>query len=377
MGLHPLRLPTLCLIAGCLAVQLAADEQVAIRSVASQEHSFRVVRVQSGLRNPWSIAFLPDGSALISERGGALHRLADGTLSLITGTPAVYAVGQGGLLDIEPHPDFDSNQLIFFSFSEGWPGDNRTAVARARLVGRRLRDVDIIFRMNQPGRTKFHFGSRLLFLADGTLLVTLGDRGEQQRAQDPRDHAGSVVRIDVDGNALADNPFYGSASAAADIYTYGHRNPQGLALQPSSGLVWLHEHGPRGGDELNVLVPGRNYGWPRVTFGRAYSGRTIGSGSAAPGLEQPRIHWTPSIAPSGMTFYSGRRFRSWKDNIFVGALAGKHLRRLVLEGDRVVHQEQLLVNRVGRVRDVKEGPRGNLWLLTDERNGAIFRIEPR
>ena len=380
MGLYPLRFLTICAVAGCLAIQLACavDGRVLIESITSEEHDFRVIEVQSGLRNPWSIAFLPDDSVLVSERAGKLYRLANGSAKPIeiTGVPAVYAAGQGGLLDIEPHPDFATNQQLFFSFAEGNASANRTAVARGRLDGTRLRDVEVIFRMNRPGQSKMHFGSRLLFLPDDTLLVTLGERGEMQRAQDPHDHAGSVVRIDTDGNVPSDNPFYGSTRAAAEIYTYGHRNPQGLALQPNSGLVWLNEHGPRGGDEVNILAPGLNYGWPRITYGRDYSGGEIGIGSAAAGLEQPSIYWTPSIAPSGMTFYSGQRFGKWKDNIFVGVLKGKHLRRLVVQGRTIVHQEELLRDRVGRIRDVKEGPRGNLWVLTDKRNGAILRLEP-
>lgn len=355
-----------------------AEPAVVAERVESEVEAFRVVRVADGLNHPWSIAFLPGGSALVSERPGGLLRLdtRTGARRTLSGTPRVAAVGQGGLLDVEPHPAFAENRLVYLSYATGRSGRYATSIARGRLTDSGLEDVEVLFTMNRPSGGPLHFGSRLVFGADGMLYASLGERGERHRAQDPADHAGAIIRLRDDGTAPADNPF-AAGGGAAEVYSFGHRNPQGLAVHPVTGRLWSHEHGPQGGDEINVIEAGVNYGWPVISYGAEYgSGAPIGSGAAAPGMAQPVLHWTPSIAPSGMAFYDGDRFPGWRGDLFAGALAGRHLRRVQLDGERVVAQEVLLQGRVGRVRDVKQGPDGLLWLLEDARRGSIFRLEP-
>ena len=347
------------------------------RSHTSREHRFQVVPVVTGLEHPWALAFLPDGDLLVTERRGRLLRIgADGRHHRIEGLPRIAAVGQGGLLDLVLDPDFADNRLLYFSYSEQVGGGQRTAVARAELAGDRLVALQRIFAMNRASSGGRHFGSRLAFLPDGDLLVTVGDRGQRHRAQDPSDHAGSVLRMRPDGSPSPRVAALAIPGAAPEMFTFGHRNAQGLALHPTSGDIWIHEHGPRGGDEINILRGGANYGWPVVTYGREYSGPSIGVGTEAPGMEPPLLHWTPSIAPSGMAFYTGTGFPRWRGDLFVGALAGRHLRRVVVRDGAVVEQEVLLEGDLGRIRDVRQGPDGHLWLLTDERRGALYRIEP-
>ena len=355
-----------------------AEPTVVAERVESERETFRVVRVATGLANPWSIAFLPDGDALVSERPGALLRLEveTGALRSLDGVPRVAAVGQGGLLDVELHPGFADNRLVYLSYADGRSGRYATSIARGRLTDAGLEDVEVLFTMNRPSGARLHFGSRLSFGADGMLYATFGDRGERHRAQDPDDHAGTVIRLRDDGSVPDDNPFAGGGGAP-EVYSFGHRNAQGMAVHPVTGRVWLHEHGPQGGDEINVIEAGVNYGWPVITYGREYrSGARIGVGTAAPGMAQPVLHWTPSIAPSGMTFYDGDRFPGWRGDLFAGALVGQHLRRVQLDGERAVAEEVLLHRRVGRVRDVKQGPDGMLWLLEDARSASIYRLEP-
>ncbi len=367
----------LALLGGAAGWQAFAGEQVQIPRVRSQEATFRVVRVAGGLEHPWSLAFLPDGRILITERPGRMKLLAGGRLQPISGLPEVTAAGQGGLLDVALHPGFARNRWIYFSYSAGRGEELGTRVARARLDGTRLVDLQTIYAMKPGAPGGLHFGSRLAFAPDGTLLVSLGERGERDRAQSLLDPGGSVLRLRADGSIPPDNPFVGRGDALPEIYTYGHRNPQGLAVQPGTGWIWEAEHGPRGGDEVNLLQPGRNYGWPVITYGREYSGGRVGAGiTEREGMEQPVVYWVPSISPSGMTFYTGSAFPGWKGNLFVGALSGRQLRRLVLEGRRVVRQEALLQDALGRIRDVRQGPDGNLWLLTDEARGALYRLEP-
>ena len=365
------------LLALLTALAAGAEPSVVAERVVSDQATFRVVRVASGLTNPWSIAFLPDGDALVSERPGALLRLNvdTGTVRNLDGVPRVAAVGQGGLLDVELHPAFADNRVVYLSYADGRSGRYATSIARGRLTESGLEEVDVLFTMNQPSGGGRHFGSRLAFGADGMLYATFGDRGERHRAQDPADHAGTVIRLRDDGSVPDDNPF--ADGGAPEVYSFGHRNAQGLAVHPATGRLWLHEHGPQGGDEINVVDAGANYGWPVITYGREYrSGARIGVGTAAPSMAQPVLHWTPSIAPSGMTFYDGDRFPGWRGDLFAGALAGQHLRRVQLYGERAVAEEVLLHRRVGRVRDVKQGPDGMLWLLEDARNGSIYRLEP-
>ena len=344
----------------------------------SQSGPVSVTTVAEGLEHPWGLAFLPDGRMLATERPGRLRLVgADGALSApIGGVPQVYANGQGGLLDVALDPAFAENQLIYLSYSEpGGPGGG-TAVARARLAGDKLEALQVIFRQTPKLNSGHHFGSRLVFLNDGTLIVTLGDRNRREHIADMTSQVGKLVRINPDGSIPADNPFVGQAAYAPEIYSLGHRNAQGAALHPETGALWTAEHGARGGDEINQPQPGKNYGWPVISYGREYSGGKIGEGTAKPGLEQPAYYWDPSIAPAGMTFYTGDKFPSWRGNLFVGALKFKLLVRLTMEGDRVVAEERLFEDLDERIRDVVQGPDGYLYLLTDDDDGRILRLSP-
>ncbi|MCX7788871.1 MAG: PQQ-dependent sugar dehydrogenase, partial [Spirochaetes bacterium] len=310
---------------GVLLQPIAGFERTVIAEESSKVEKFQVVRLASGLENPWGLAFLPDGSLLVTERVGRLFILGpSGTRQTVQGVPVVSASGQGGLLDIALDPDFSANRLVYFSYSLPGPrGSSGTAVARARLEGNWLRNVEVLYEMKNKTSSNLHFGSRLVFGTDGMLYVSTGDRGERDRAQDLSDTAGKVLRIRPDGRVPEDNPWTGRAGgsvrgkAAPEVYTYGHRNIQGMAVHPQTGKLWVHEHGPRGGDEINVLKPGANYGWPVITYGKEYfGGLSIGEGTHKEGMEQPILHWTPSIAPSGMAFYTGDRFPRWKGNLF-------------------------------------------------------------
>ncbi len=348
------------------------------QEVASERVRFRVVTLASGLDHPWSLAFLPDGRMLVTERPGRLRLIArNGTLSApLAGLPTVAAQGQGGLLDIIADRDFASNKTLYFCFSEPGPGGTGSAIARARLGEVGLDDLRIIFRQSPKASGGLHFGCRLVAAPDATLFATLGERYQRDRAQDLGTHLGKVIRIRTDGSIPPDNPFVNRAGALPEIWSYGHRNPQGAALHPQTGRLWTHEHGARGGDEINLPEAGRNYGWPVITHGIDYSGASIGIGKAAPGMEQPRHFWVPSIAPSGMAFYVGDAFSPWKGNLLVGALAGQRLVRLELAGDTVKHEERLLADVNQRIRDVRVGPDGLVYVLTDSSNGRILRLEP-
>jgi len=340
----------------------------------------RLVTVAEGLEHPWGIAFLPDGRALVTERPGRLRIVAkDGTLGRpLEGVPEVHAINQGGLLDVALDPDFASNRLVYLSYTEPREGGNGTAVARGRLAEGALADVQVIFRQQPTVKGGHHFGSRLVFARDGRLFVTLGDRfTERARAQTLDSHLGKVVRIERDGKVPVDNPFANRAGALPEIWSYGHRNVQGAALHPKTGELWTNEHGPRGGDELNRTLAGRNYGWPTVSYGIEYSGGKISDSPTAPGIEPPVHHWVPSIATSGLLFYTGERFPKWRGSAFVGGLASKQVARLEMDGDRVVSEERLFEGVVNqRVRDVEQGPDGLIYLLTDEKKGRLLRIEP-
>lgn len=338
----------------------------------------RLVEVVRGLDSPWSMAFLPDGRMLLTERPGRMRVVSrDGTLSApLAGVPKVHAEGQGGLLDVALSPQFSTDQLIVFSYAQPTSSGARTAVARARLdlAALQLNDVKVIFSQNEDPAGKHHWGSCLVFDRAGQLFVTLGDRFHpREQAQALDSHLGKIVRISMDGSVPADNPFLQQAGVSPEIWSYGHRNVQGAALHPSTGELWAHEHGPQGGDELNRVLPGRNYGWPVITFGREYViGTKIGEGTARADVEVPLTQWTPSIAPSGMAFYSGDLFPQWKGNLFVGALKFQMLVRLVLDGTKVVHEERIDLGR--RIRDVRQGPDGHLWLL-DESEGRVLRLD--
>ncbi|MFN0186268.1 MAG: PQQ-dependent sugar dehydrogenase [Aquabacterium sp.] len=338
--------------------------------------------VASGLVHPWGLAFLPDGRMLVSERPGRLRLVGtDGTLSrALAGVPAVAAGGQGGLLDVAVDPDFARNQRIYWSYSEpADDGSNGTAVARARLDGERLSDLKVIFRQLPKVASRLHHGSRLVFARDGTLFVTLGDRFSRMAdAQTLDNHLGKIVRITTDGAVPPDNPLVGNAAARHEIYSWGHRNVQGAALHPVSGELWATEHGPQGGDELNRVVAGRNHGWPVITFGRNYgTGTRIGEGTERADVVAPLRHWVPvSIAPSGMAFVTSDRYPGWKGSLLLGALRGQSLLRLSLDGTRVLAEERLLPNLNERIRDVRQGPDGLVYLLTDNEDGRILRLQP-
>ena len=329
------------------------------------------------LDHPWSVAFLPGGDFLITERTGKLLLFQnDGITHVIKGLPDISAVNQGGLLDVIADPDFKKNRTIYFSFAAEGPGGYGTEVARAVLDGHSLKNVQIIFKATPKTPTGRHFGSRLLIAPDKTLFVTLGDRGDMRQAQNTSNHLGSIIRINLDGSIPHDNPYVSLKGYQPELYTYGNRNVQGIVLHPETGKIWFHEHGPKGGDELNILKSGANYGWPAVTYGVDYSGAIISRKTEAPGMEQPVVYWVPSIAPSGMTIYDGNAFPEWKGNIFIGALVQRHLRRIVLQGERVIGQEVLLNDLGERIRDVRTGPDGYLYLLTDSGNGRLLRLEP-
>jgi aldose sugar dehydrogenase len=350
------------------------------QSIKTQEHSLRVTTLINGLEHPWGLAFLPDGRVLIAERGGRL-RIASSDFKLapvpISGLPPVAAVGQGGLMDVALHPRFAENSLVYWSFAARGQGGVGTEVARGKLQGDRFDDVEVIFRALSKRGGGLHFGSRLVFDRNGFLYITLGDRGDRDRAQRLDEHAGKIIRLHDDGKVPADNPFAKQVGARPEIYSLGHRNVQGAALHPESGALWTHEHGPQGGDEINIIVAGINYGWPEITYGVEYgSGMQIGHGAAKAGMAQPIHYWVPSIAPSGMAFYRGSAFSRWQGDLFVGALAGRSLVRLRLQGNKVVHEERLLTGTIGRIRDVRIGPDGFVYLLTDHGSGALMRVEP-
>ena len=369
--------PLFATLAALLLVASGASGQ----RFSSEHYELRVVTVAEGLEFPWGLAFLPSGEMLVSEREGALRVVGgDGTLGArLAGVPRVEASGQGGMLDVALHPDFGANGWIYLSFAEPGPGGAGTAVARARLdlAAGRLNDLDVIFRQQPKSGGGRHFGSRLVLARDGTLFITVGERGERNRAQDFTINRGQVIRIHADGRVPKDNPFVGVAGRRPEVWSYGHRNPQGAALHPVSGKLWIHEHGAQGGDEVNVPLAGRNYGWPVIAYGRHYSGGRIGEGTHKAGMEQPVHYWDPSIAPSGMAFYTGDKFPKWRGNLLVGALKYQLVARLTLEGETVVAEERILQDLDERIRDVRQGPDGYLYLLTDSGDGRILRIEPR
>lgn len=370
----PLALALLFAVGACAASGGGAPNE---RRFPSQDGEIIVQTVAGGLEHPWGLAFLPDGRMLVTERPGRLRLVsADGQLSApLAGLPAVWARGQGGLLDVAVDPDFASTPWIYFSFSEPGEGGAGTSVARGQLAGNALTGVEVIFRQLPKLDARQHFGSRLVFDRAGRLYVTSGDRGNWDYPQALDKGQGKIFRINKDGSIPADNPYVGREDANPAIWSYGHRNVQGAALHPQTGRLWQTEHGARGGDELNIPEAGKNYGWPVITLGVNYSGAPIGSGKQAmEGMEQPIHHWTPSIAPSGLAFYTGERFPAWQGDLFVGALAFQRVVRLELDGDKVVADEPLLVDMGERIRDVKQGPDGYLYLLTDDADGEILRM---
>ena len=381
------RTPTV-LIAVSLLLSAAIPEDSGAQIHRSTLHDYRVVPVASGLQNPWGIAFLPGGDILVTEKPGRLRIIRAGRLlpDAVPGVPEVLAQGQGGLLDVQPHPDFATNRLIYITYSKPYTDleGARTVLIRGTFQEDVLTNIEELFSAQAVGRG--HYGSRIAFDGNGYVFITAGDRQAPSRgdlyahpAQDLSNHHGVVVRLHDDGRIPADNPFVGAAGALGEIWSYGHRNPQGLAFHPMTGDLWANEHGPQGGDELNVVLPGRNYGWPVIGYGVNYgSGTTIHEGTLKEGMESPKHFWVPSIATSGLMIYTGDKFPAWRGNIFVGGLGGEQLSRLTIDGQTVLNEETLF-QRMGRIRDVRQGPDGYVYLAIDDRRGGpagIVRLEP-
>ena len=352
----------------------AADEIIQTERV-----KVRAETVARGLEHPWGFVFLPDGALLVTERSGQMRIVQNGQVSKpLAGVPGVKASGQGGLLDVALAPDHETSGTIFFTYSEAG-GRTGTAVARARLVrtgqGGRLESVRTIFSMGKKTRSRKHFGSRLVVRPDGTMFFTIGDRGDRPRAQDLKDHAGAVLRINADGSIPSDNPYADGKNGLPELWSKGHRNPQGAVFDPVTQSLWITEHGARGGDELNQPRAGLNYGWPVISYGRHYSGFKIGEGTSAPGYEQPVHYWDPSIAPSGLTVYDGPMFPEWQGDFLAGALKFKLLSRLQRGKDgKIASEERMFTGEFGRIRDVDVAPDGSVYLLTDADNGRIIRL---
>jgi len=350
---------------------------------------YKIETVAEGLHFPWSLAFLPDGDMLVTERDGRLRVIRDGELleEPVKGVPPVYVKDQAGLFDIALHPQFALNGMVFLSYAHGDDGANRTRVARARFdeEALELKDLEVIFEADPAKDTPVHFGGRMAFLPDGTLLVTLGDGFEyREQAQILSNHLGTIVRINPDGSVPGDNPFRGRKGAKPEIWSYGHRNVQGILFDPATGRVYAHEHGPRGGDEINIIEKGKNYGWPLATYGIDYSGAKITPYTEFEGTEQPLVYWVPSIAPSGMTLYRGRAFPEWDGDLLVSALAGRKVQRVDMENGEVAGQQPLFEGLDQRIRDIRTGPDGFLYLLTDAEptednpaGGQVLRVRPK
>ena len=377
---------------GCAAFAVHAQDRASPpmpplpQVLFSADYPIRVSALATGLQNPWSIAFLPDGAMLVTERPGRLRILRDGKLDPepIAGVPEVHRTVLGGLLDVALHPDFAANGVLYLTHSKRRDdGRTTTALVRARFDGRALHEVEEIFVANNWSTSVTNFGGRIAFDRDGFLFLTVGERQEQDRAQDGMDHGGKVLRLNDDGSVPADNPFVGKAGFMPEIYSLGHRSPQGLAVHPETGELWENEHGPLGGDELNIVLAGRNYGWPLVTYGKDYDGTPISDATSRPDLEPPFLYWVPSIAISGLSFYTGDRFPAWRGNAFVGAMMeGRtrgtgHIQRITFNEDRQpIQREPILTELHQRVRDVRQGPDGLLYVLTDENQGVLLRLEP-
>ena len=355
--------------------------------IFASDYALKLELIAEGLQNPWSLQFLPEGDILITERPGRLRIVRDGVLDPepIAGVPDVRSTVLGGLLDVLLHPEFESNRTLYLSYSKAV--DDRystTAIARAVFDGQELSGTEDIFVASTRSDSVTNFGGRMVFGNDGKLYMAVGERQEQARAQDPQDHAGKVVRLNDDGSAPNDNPFAGDPDWLPEIYTLGHRSPQGLAVHPDTGEIWEHEHGPLGGDEINVLVPGGNYGWPLVSYGLDYDGTQITETGQTelPGYEQPLLYWVPSIAPSGLSFYTGDVFAGWQGNALVGSLmrgrvrGSGHLQRLTFENGRAITREPLLLELRQRIRDARPGPDGLIYVLTDENPGVLLRVSP-
>jgi glucose/arabinose dehydrogenase len=392
---HALHCTTLALalsmtLVGCQARQgedaatpkaSAAPKALPTQTVSSQNGPVQVTTIAAGLEHPWSVALLPDGGFLVTEREGRLRRVsADGAVSApLGGVPQVWAQGQGGLLDVVLAPDFATSKRIFLSYSEPGPdGSAGTAVSTAVLGDNALSDVKVFYRQEPKLVGPNHFGSRIVFDGKGHVFISQGERNDRPTSQKLDMLQGKLVRLNLDGSVPADNPFVGRKDARPEIWSYGHRNMQSLALDPRTGKLWEAEHGPRGGDEINLPEPGKNYGWPIITHGINYSGLKIPEaiGTSAPGMEQPYHVWEKSPGLSGMAFYTGQPASKWNDSLFLGALADGSLIRLTLDGDKITGEERLLKDLGSRIRDVRVGTDGKVYVLTDETDGKLLRLDP-
>jgi glucose/arabinose dehydrogenase len=386
------------LLAGLVVRAVAAQQPAPARSsraslplpalpqtFETEKHRIRVSVVAGGLANPWSLAFLPNGDMLVTERAGRLRIVRQGTLDPkpVAGVPAVQTTTLGGLLEVALHPKFAENRIVYLTYTKA--NDKKlttTALARGRFDGTALTDVRDIFVANNWSSSGTNFGGRIAFDRAGFLYLAVGERQEQDRAQNPADHGGKVLRLREDGTVPPDNPFVGKAGYAPEIFSLGHRSPQGLAVHPETGAIWENEHGPLGGDEVNIVLPGRNYGWPLVTFGTDYDGKKISDSTWRADLEPPLMYWVPSIAISGLSFYTGDRFPEWKGNAFVGSMfegrtrATGHIQRITFIEGRPIQREPILTDLHQRIRDVRPGPDGLIYVLTEENPGVLLRLEP-
>jgi len=351
--------------------------------VASQPTALKTDTVVTGLKNPWAVAILPNGDMLVTERGGTLRLVHNGKLdpTPIGDVPEVLAKGQGGLLDVVLHPNYARNGWLYLTYASpaapGEAGDAdgaNTALLRAKLKNHKLVDKKVIFKATPNVKSNPHFGGRVVFDKEGYLYLSLGERGQKEKSQDPMNHLGTVVRLFDDGRVPKDNPFVDNKKGLEEIYSYGHRNPQGLALDPASGKIWEHEHGPQGGDEVNIVKKGANYGWPTITYGINYDNTIITNDTARAGMEQPVIFWRPSIAPCGMTFVTSPKFPDWKGDLLVGSLKFNFVMHCTVEGDQITKQERILEG-IGRVRTISEGADGNIYVVA-ENTGTVFRVSP-
>lgn len=374
--------PTLftpALLAVSLASAAVAAQEVVESNISTQYQDMRLLKVADGLSHPWAVTFLSQGRYLVTERSEGMQLIVGGEITAVEGVPEFHASGQGGMLDVVTHPDYQENGWIYFTYAKGDGSGTVPALARARLDGNALIDVEELFTSNTPTGPGRHYGGRILFMPDGTLLLTIGDRGsEPMRSQDTMDHSGTVVRLNADGSVPDDNPLRGKQGYAEEIYSYGHRNIQGIVLD-SAGDVWVTEHGPRGGDELNRIEAGKNYGWPLATLGRDYRSEGPFPDAEARELSDmqgPVYEFLPTLAPSGLAYVDSEHFPNWQGNLLAGGLRAERILRVLLEEGEVIHLEELLLQRIGRIRDVRQGPDGYIYVLNDQADAALYRIEP-
>lgn len=359
----------------------SSDEEVVLEKVESEEETFRVVQLMDTLEHAWAVDWLPDGRTLVTERGGTMYLVDGNERTALSNVPEVWAQNQGGLLDVAVPPNYEESGWIYFTYSKQEDGEGGTVLSRAKLDGTSLTSVEEVYRQTPFLEPDYHFGSRISFLDDGTLVVTMGERGQRREETvdipTPTSSVGATVRLNMDGSVPDDNPFVGSDEGLDEVYSYGHRNQQGMDIHPETGAIWQTEHGPHGGDELNLVEPGNNYGWPAVSYGDTYSDQTPIGDTTASGITDPVKYWDPSPAFSGVTFYTGDQFSNWQNHLFLGALARQKLIRVELDdNNEVAHEEELLNNELGRIRDVATGPDGFLYVLTDAPEGGLYRLEP-